>query len=423
MTLRSQSNDRFYFVKAKVNEEFINDYQTECCQSLEFKRFFNDTNFTVYLSSLNINWAGDHVSIPTISGIKERERRIKQNVYVETLNNSFEKTIQDVHIMAEITYLFYWGKKHILSIILDSAAIPNNLEDFVILPIDSSLNHYQEYFSYRETFPKCYLNGERSRTVLELFDLIPHDQAYPEGISHKSLFPGIFMLLPKNKENVSPKFLLVDKKGHNVFLNPVKYMIFMSSHNVFNFKKKLYDKGSESYMSENSDLQKYIYDNYYYYLLAEGYGSSDLIESEKWKLLVDYNVFGNFKCMLPNTFIPSPELFNVPKIPGISQEVLDQAFPMLDPGDSIGSIDRLDSQFGPVYFQLLKKASCSGIYAIHAKSKEPYNGGRNNKLLGENTVNNLNYLPGVYFLPDYFKVQSINWLSPEDFIKEQCKIK
>src|SRR5690606_20079261 len=46
-----------------------------------------------------------------------------------------------------------------------------------------------------------------------------------------------------------------------------------------------------------------------YHLIALGYGDKETTELPKWKKLIDFNVFGNYKCMPGSYFIPSLKLF------------------------------------------------------------------------------------------------------------------
>jgi hypothetical protein len=166
-------------------------------------------------------------------------------------------------------------------------------------------------------------------------------------------------------------------------------------------------------------------------LVAIGYGDKKITELPKWKKLIDFNVFGNYQCMPENYFIPSTDYFaHTYSNPKVSQDStiilipLDSAF--VHGYNELGNYTMLYNSIEPGFkrkagfirqsiFELKRRFDCTGIYGVN-QYKYEYN-----KYERLGTINNIEYMPGVYFLPDYFKIKAINGLTLEEFAKKQCE--
>ncbi len=388
--------------------------QSGVCQKSSYKAFVSDSIST---SEIAISLKQHSITSDKLPN--------EDSLKTDQLKKPIDINNMKVHLKAELNYLFYWNKEYIYSFVYEKIDTITNLEGRNLLIDDTVFNNFKDYICSSE-FCVCQPNEKYTTTLL--IDSFSFSKDLNNYIDYRSIGEGIYWIF--NRSDSDPHFLIVDQDGNKLLINPIKYWIHMNALKASSFKKKSYGYGLifENYKEiyDNRPLIKYLHENLFY-LIAEGTSYNAIKKSRKWKKLLDFHAFGNFKCMLPNTFIPSKNIFIVPEISGYAKEKLEEGpFPLLNPNDTALSIQSIGSLRLPP-FQLLKKIGCTAVFSIHVREIERYyphlkwRSDFKNELIPSNSVNNLKYLPGIYFLPDYLKVESINGLSQEEFIKNQCK--
>lgn len=356
-------------------------------------------------------------------------------------SSSLAKTIK---FYSTVNFLFSWQDSLIVSIAYDTTEqikneeqnyIPINFKLFEHLDNEDSVYQYKGTANFNDLFH-----------ITKLKEDIP-DSA---KLSYKDIKnkKGIYWLIDSNLDSKKEEiiFLTIDKNGNSQFIRPVQFWMYMPILTAINFYEK-YDMKPTSENNEQHDitittaLKKMgrISNNKSYQftlknsniLVAIGYGDKKITELPKWKKLIDFNVFGNYKCMPENYFIPSTDYFaHTYSNPKVSQDStiilipLDSAF--VHGYNELGNYTMLYNSIEPGFkrkagfirqslFELKRRFDCTGIYGVN-QYKYEYN-----KYVRLGTINNIEYMPGVYFLPDYFKIKSINGLSLEEFTKKQCE--
>lgn len=378
---------------------------------------------------------------------RQAEKNFMQTEYhfnVDSKNDTINK--EKVKIRENINFLFSWQDSSILSIVYDTLKhAPQG--SFKFIPIDNNLLNYSD----KENRIYQYQGATNFNDLFNISKLqknIPDSALFKLELAQKKA--GVYWLINShsNEELKKTIFLVVDKKGNAQFIRPVQFWMYLPLLNVVDLYEK-YDLQPVSAIYDDyhtidvikklrylkkiqqNPAIKFAADNQYR-LIALGYGDTEIIESLKWSKLLDFNVFGNYKCMTENYSIPTTKFFSYsyqnPKI------AID-SMPYLIPLDSIFKVqydDRGKNQgyaykkievghktqtgiIGELIIELKKKYDCTGIYGINQYNYEY------GKLEQLGTVNNIEYMPGVYFLPDYFKIKSINGLPLEEFAKKQCE--
>lgn len=317
-----------------------------------------------------------------------------------------------VKIKANVDFVFHWKQDQIILTAFEETE-KNEIDfDFSIVPLEWLIKNQNNYLK-SHPFHAAQIK-EKNKGILIIEGLKDEIQESKPFLQQENIEAGVYWLIPKSDDHASNKepptiFMVVDETGRKRYIKPVKYWVFMNLIEASRFKEDALGEGMGYHDWKTSNRQSITtllleFKNEFV-LVAEGNGDVETRNEAKWKMLLDYNVFGNFKCMLPQTVIPSLLYFTVPENTTLSAEELSN-MPIIDPVREIGYKKDIPTAFGVASYELREKIACQAIFAINPI---------------EGTVNNLEYLPGVYFLPDYFKVNLINNLPIKEFVERQCE--
>lgn len=340
-------------------------------------------------------------SFPAFFNIKYYNDQMHEVGYSDQVDNvednSNKTTKTEIVPKGKVNFLYHWADDFlIICAYKQKISNFNNNENFYFIKVGQILGDLHSYLDTMSAYEKSKLIPyPMGNQIFKPFEILAFKGVKNSGSDHfddtnltDEESTGLYLAIPTNRQSRETIFLK-KRNGEIQFISPVKYWIFKSQ----SFKR---DSKTFSDISAQKNLK---YTGRYYILHATGMGDTSMLDKQ-WKSLFDHNVFGHFRCLDTSFFVPSPAKY----------DAFNHPFSEKLNNNTSGSEDvyhiLLPSSNKKIRLVRQEKLNCTSIFDLN-----PING----------SVNNLRYLPNVYFLPDYFKVESINGLNQEDFIKEQCK--
>lgn len=414
----SQTRTKVFFVETNVDTTIIPiPHGHGTCRNINFSSFINDSMILNHnLNSL----LGIHENFPHSSKYENNEKE------------------DSVTFNASVNFLFVWQENVIFSVVFQQSGVPTQKFDY--LPLTKpNLNYIRGKLLRNHRFNDILeITGiENSATKISLFSL--------DSVKNKT---GLYQLISRdtlnNQKEEKIKFLVVDNDKNLSYIRPVQYWLYMPIFSAINFYEKYslnpvsvqYDYHpivAIKLLKERDRLKPDFKINDLYQLVALGFGDKEVTQLPKWKKMIDFNVLGNYKCMPENYAIPSSNYFahtypnyklslssnrNLIPLDSVFSNIYNEKSrknELIYNQVEIGHKTQIGGYTKQLFVDLKRKFDCTGIYGIN---QYDYAYGKFERL---GTVNNIEYLPEVYFLPDYFKIKSINGLSLKEFAKKQCK--
>jgi hypothetical protein len=382
---KAQNSGDLYIVNVEIDTVFSRLNDNRCCsycQRRNYRSLQSQEYLKVAKKKKHFN-IGDNPTpnIPTKNATNENSTTLKEDT---------------IMLKGKVSYLFFWKDDYVFVCAYDTVVDgltgkhkTVNLDSVIKEPrrlkykpfVSNSIQRkFKASFIDKETGIRPMTYQWSQNPEAGSVNIIGVDFSEKCQDPNEEPLTGLYIMSDSIEQEGSINFLISHSYFSNaLFIKPLKYWLFLKSELAYRFKQRTISDTLSLKVAGSKLNSQYV--RRCFQLVAFGLGNDKDILLKN-HLFIDRNVYGEFECMLPGTCIPTIDPFH----------------DKLNMEKSV-SIDR------NTIFRI-KAFSCKNLLAINPKLE---------------TVNSLHYLPMVYFLPSYFDVKTINGLSKEDFIKEQCK--